>query len=80
MHTARSRNDIAVTLYRMAARREIIGTARAVAELRTVALKLAAENIVTIMPARSVLSVLTPSSLCFRPLDLCNSALDTRRC
>src|SRR5439155_19414775 len=41
MHTARSRNDIAVTLYRMAARREIIGTARAVAELRTVALKLA---------------------------------------
>src|ERR1700733_7832743 len=39
MHTARSRNDIAVTLYRMSARREILGTLRAVAELRAVLIR-----------------------------------------
>jgi argininosuccinate lyase len=63
MHTARSRNDIAVTLYRMTARREILGTARALAELRTVLLKFAAENILTIMPAHTHTQPAQPTTL-----------------
>src|SRR5579864_1794498 len=53
MHTARSRNDIAVTLYRMSARREILGMARASAELRAVLLALAAAHVMTVMPAHT---------------------------
>ena len=63
MHTARSRNDIAVTLYRMAARREILGTARALAELRTVLLKFAAEHVMTIMPAHTHTQPAQPTTL-----------------
>jgi len=63
MHTARSRNDIAVTLYRMAARREILGTARAVAELRTILIKFAAEHIMTVMPAHTHTQPAQPTTL-----------------
>jgi len=63
MHTARSRNDIAVTLYRMTARREILGMARALAELRTVLLKFAAENIMTIMPAHTHTQPAQPTTM-----------------
>ena len=63
MHMARSRNDIAVTLYRMAARREILGTARALAVLRTVLMKLAAEHIMTIMPAHTHTQPAQPTTL-----------------
>jgi len=63
MHTARSRNDIAVTLYRMTARREIIATTRALAELRTVLLKFAAANIMTIMPAHTHTQPAQPTTL-----------------
>ena len=63
MHTARSRNDIAVTLYRMAARREILGTARALAELRTVLLEFAAAHIMTIMPAHTHTQPAQPTTL-----------------
>ena len=45
MHTARSRNDIAITLYRMTARRELLKMAAAVADLRCVLLDLAGRNI-----------------------------------
>ena len=51
MHTARSRNDIAITLYRMTARRELLKIARDVAEARSVLLGLAAEHLETVMPA-----------------------------
>src|SRR5690348_12861403 len=50
MHTARSRNDIAITLYRMTARREILATVRALADLRAALLKFAAANVMTVMP------------------------------
>jgi argininosuccinate lyase len=63
MHTARSRNDIAVTLYRMAARREILATARALAELRTVVLELAAAHVLTVMPAHTHTQPAQPTTL-----------------
>ncbi len=63
MHTARSRNDIAVTLYRMAARREILATARSVAELRTVVLELAAAHVMTVMPAHTHTQPAQPTTL-----------------
>src|ERR1700693_5257754 len=53
MHTARSRNDIAVTLYRMAARREILGVTRAIAQVRRVLLSLAGSHVMTVMPAHT---------------------------
>ena len=63
MHTARSRNDIAVTLYRMAARREILSVSRAISELRTVLLRFAAANIMTIMPAHTHTQPAQPTTL-----------------
>jgi argininosuccinate lyase len=63
MHTARSRNDIAVTLYRMGARREILAALRALSELRTVLLKFAAEHIITIMPAHTHTQPAQPTTL-----------------
>jgi argininosuccinate lyase len=63
MHTARSRNDIAVTLYRMAARREILATARSLAELRAVLLKLAAAHVLTVMPAHTHTQPAQPTTL-----------------
>jgi argininosuccinate lyase len=63
MHTARSRNDIAVTLYRMTARREILGMSRALAELRAVLLKFASANIMTIMPAHTHTQPAQPTTL-----------------
>ena len=63
MHTARSRNDIAVTLYRMAARREILGTARPVAELRRVLLGFAADHVMSVMPAHTHTQPAQPTTL-----------------
>ena len=63
LHTARSRNDIAVTLYRMAARREILETAHAVAGLRTVLLDLASAHVTTIMPAHTHTQPAQPTTL-----------------
>ena len=63
MHTARSRNDIAVTLYRMAARREILQAVRALTELRTVLLRLAAGHLMTVMPAHTHTQPAQPTTL-----------------
>ncbi len=63
MHTARSRNDIAVTLYRMAARHEILKMARALAELRRTVLRIAADHIATIMPAHTHTQPAQPTTL-----------------
>ena len=52
MHTARSRNDIAITLYRMTARRELLKFASAIAELRGVLLDHLALFIVHLKPFR----------------------------
>jgi len=63
MHTARSRNDIAVTLYRMAARREILAVTRAIAEVRSVLLKLAESHVMTVMPAHTHTQPAQPTTL-----------------
>jgi len=63
MHTARSRNDIAVTLYRMTARREILATARALTELRAVLLKFATDHIMSVMPAHTHTQPAQPTTL-----------------
>jgi len=51
MHIARSRNDIAITLYRMCIRREILNIAAQLTDARTTLLKVALEHIGTLMPA-----------------------------
>ncbi len=71
MHTARSRNDIAVTLYRMTARRELLATTQAVAELRGVLLDLAAEHLETVMPAHTHTQPAQPTTLAHYLLAAC---------
>jgi argininosuccinate lyase len=63
MHTARSRNDIAITLYRMTARKELLTLAAAVAELRCVLIDLAARNVETVMPAHTHTQPAQPTTL-----------------
>jgi len=63
MHTARSRNDIAITLYRMTARKELLKLASAVAELRCVLLDLASRNLDTVMPAHTHTQPAQPTTL-----------------
>jgi argininosuccinate lyase len=63
MHTARSRNDIAVTLYRMAARREILAVTRAIAQVRSVLLSLAGSHVMTVMPAHTHTQPAQPTTL-----------------
>ena len=71
MHTARSRNDIAITLYRMTARRELLKLAAAVAELRCVLLDLAGKNLDTIMPAHTHTQPAQPTTLAHYLLGAC---------
>jgi argininosuccinate lyase len=63
MHTARSRNDIAITLYRMTVREEVKKLARAVAALRGVVLDLAERHVETIMPAHTHTQPAQPTTL-----------------
>lgn len=63
MHTGRSRNDIAITLYRMTARRELLDLAAAVAGLRCVLLDLAGRNLETVMPAHTHTQPAQPTTL-----------------
>jgi argininosuccinate lyase len=51
MHTARSRNDIDLTLYRMCVRNEVLGCAACVADARDALMRLAVANVTTLMPA-----------------------------
>jgi argininosuccinate lyase len=62
MHTARSRNDIDLTLYRMCVRVEVLKTAAAVLDAREALLDLAAANIDTIMPAYTHTQPAQPST------------------
>jgi argininosuccinate lyase len=63
MHTARSRNDIAITLYRMTARRELLKMAHAIADLRCVLIDLASHHADTIMPAHTHTQPAQPTTL-----------------
>ena len=51
MHTARSRNDIDLTLYRMCLRNEVLRCAISVLDARRALLDLAEANVATLMPA-----------------------------
>jgi len=63
MHTARSRNDIAITLYRMTLRRELVRFAEGLAGVRTVLLDLAGRHIDTVMPAHTHTQPAQPTTL-----------------
>ena len=63
MHTARSRNDIAITLYRMTLRRELLAFAEAVAQVRASVLHLAEQHVETIMPAHTHTQPAQPTTL-----------------
>jgi argininosuccinate lyase len=63
MHTARSRNDIDITLFRMAQRGQLLELASAIAELRAVLLNLAARNLETVMPAHTHTQPAQPTTL-----------------
>jgi argininosuccinate lyase len=63
MHTARSRNDIAITLYRMTVRGEVLGLVREIAALRAALLDLAAEHRETVMPAHTHTQPAQPTTL-----------------
>jgi argininosuccinate lyase len=71
MHTARSRNDIALTLYRMTARRELLLLAETVAELRRVLLEKAGNHLETIMPAHTHTQPAQPTTLGHYLLAVC---------
>ena len=71
LHTARSRNDIAITLYRMTARRELLALAAAVAGLRCVLLDLAGRNLETVMPAHTHTQPAQPTTLAHYLLGAC---------
>ena len=63
MHTARSRNDIAITLYRMTLRREVLELAKTIAQARAVLLTLAADHLETVMPAHTHTQPAQPTTL-----------------
>jgi argininosuccinate lyase len=63
MHTARSRNDIDITLYRMRLRREILDLVSAVNELRKVLLAMALAHVDTVMPGYTHTQPAQPTTL-----------------
>jgi argininosuccinate lyase len=63
MHTARSRNDIAITLYRMTARQEVLRTVGGILELRRALLDLAGQHLETVMPAHTHTQPAQPTTL-----------------
>ncbi len=63
MHTARSRNDIAITLYRMTLRRLLLDFAGIVAAARGAVLGLAGRHVDTVMPAHTHTQPAQPTTL-----------------
>ena len=63
MHTARSRNDICIALYRMKARQETLEIAKAVSALRATLLQLARKHARDLMPAYTHTQPAQPTTL-----------------
>ncbi len=63
MHTARSRNDIDITQYRMRLRREILDLISAVDQLRKTLLAMAGKHVATIMPGYTHTQPAQPTTL-----------------
>jgi argininosuccinate lyase len=80
MHTARSRNDMGITQYRMRLRREILALVREVDAARDVLLARAREHVETVMPAYTHTQPAQPTTLAhylLAVIELLNR--DTRR-
>lgn len=63
MHTARSRNDIDITQYRMRLRREILDLVSAVDSLRKILLATARDHVATVMPGYTHTQPAQPTTL-----------------
>lgn len=63
MHTARSRNDIDITLYRMCLRRELLKIAEALQRVRRILIDLASRHADTLMPAHTHTQPAQPTTL-----------------
>jgi argininosuccinate lyase len=63
LHTARSRNDIAVTMYRMQLRRMVLALEEASFELRASLLRVAADHVETVFPAHTHTQPAQPSTV-----------------
>jgi argininosuccinate lyase len=63
LHIARSRNDIDVTLYRMKLREEVLGLTEDLSRLRRALVRLASENLETVMPAHTHTQPAQPTTL-----------------
>jgi argininosuccinate lyase len=63
MHTARSRNDIDLTLYRLCARAEVLKIAASVLEARCSLLSLAEQHVESLMPAYTHTQPAQPTTL-----------------
>jgi len=63
MHTARSRNDIAITLFRMTLREELLRLDAVIAEVRRAVLDLAERHVDTVMPAHTHTQPAQPTTL-----------------
>jgi len=63
MHTARSRNDIAITLFRMTLRQELLDLGTVIAEVRRAVLDLAERHVDTVMPAHTHTQPAQPTTL-----------------
>lgn len=63
LHTARSRNDIDVTIYRMRLREDILAAARACLDLRRVLLEAASRHHETVIPAYTHTQPAQPTTL-----------------
>lgn len=63
IHTARSRNDIDIALYRMSFRKEILQLSGEICALRSALLGLAAANLDTVMPAYTHTQPAQPTTL-----------------
>lgn len=63
IHTARSRNDIDIALYRMSFRQEILRLSAEISALRSALLGLAAANVDTVMPAYTHTQPAQPTTL-----------------
>src|SRR5215469_12673431 len=63
MHTARSRNDIGITLYRMRLRGEVLSLLREMAAAGAVLLERASEHVNTLMPAYTHTQPAQPTTL-----------------
>lgn len=63
IHTARSRNDIDIALYRICFRQEILNLADEICALRSALLQLASVNVETVMPAYTHTQPAQPTTL-----------------